>query len=236
MSISVHCALCGHENELGRMFCVACGKRLHFDGPDAMSFSRQPRSFPFGRLLRIVLLILLLLAVVLGLLVFFPPAPLGVVTDGTGGQAAEARLQMVRSSISVGGAGAEVELTEAALNGWFSNRLDRVHAERITVRMTPGALTLEGACRVHLHGSVGRYFQTPLPLTLRLGAHLQAGRLTLDRVSVGMLALPGRLGDPVRQWFAARISPLWRELRLDSILRSVEIQHGRALLRLDRTP
>lgn len=236
MAITVHCALCGRENELGRMFCVGCGQRLQFNAPDAMSFSRQPRPFRLGRLFRSVLLILFLLAVVLGLLVVFPPAPLGGVTDGTGGQAAEERLQAVRSSISVGGVGAEVEITEAALNGWLSNCLARVQDERITVRMTSGELILEGASRFHLDGTAGRYFKTSLPLTLRLGAHLQAGSLSMDRVSVGLLPLPGPLGEPVRQWFAARIAPLWRELRLDSLMRAVEIQPGRAILRLDRAP
>ena len=104
------------------------------------------------------------------------------------------------------------------------------------VRLAAGDLTFEGVSLFRLKGSAGRYVQVTLPLTLRLGMHLQAGRLDLDRVSVGLLPLPGRLGDPVRKWFSARITPLWRELRLETIVRAVEIQPGRALLRLDHAP
>jgi len=68
MAMTVHCAMCGHENDLGRVFCSACGQRLRFDGLDAVSFNRQPRLFRWGRLFRIGMLILLLLSIALGLL------------------------------------------------------------------------------------------------------------------------------------------------------------------------
>ncbi len=236
MSVTVHCALCGNNNELGRMFCVACGQRLKFDGPDAISFSSQPKPFRSGRMFLVLLLGLLLLAVVPGLLMVLPPAPLGVVADGRAGQAAEERCRTIRSNISLGGAGADVEVAEAALNGWLSNRISRVHGELLTVKMAAGSLTLEGVCRPQFAGVVGRYFQMPLSLTLRICAQMQSGRLVPVRVSVGRLALPGFAGAPVRQWFAARISPLWRELRLEPILRTAEIHAGRMRLRLDRAP
>ncbi len=234
--MTVQCALCGHENELGRMFCVGCGQRLQFNAPDAMSFKNQPRPFPWGRLWRIFLLMLLLLAISAGLLAVLPPADLGGATDSEGGRAVEERILAVRSSVCVGGPGAEVEVTEAALNGWLSNCLVRTHSEPIAVRMAAGDLTFEGVSRFRFTGAAGRYVQMSFPLTLRLGMHLQSGRLDLDRASVGLLPLPGRLGDPVRKWFSARIAPLWRELRLETIVRAVEIQPGRALLRLDHAP
>lgn len=234
MSITVHCNLCGHENELGRMFCIGCGQRLSFDGPEGISFKSEPRPFAIGRVFRFALLILFLLAVAAGLLLVFPPVPLGGFADGSGGQASDERLKALRSSISLGGAGAEVEVTEAALNGWLSNRLSRVQGERITVRMAAGAVLVEGACSLRFPGAVGRMIPMPLPLTLRLGAHLQGGGLAADRVSVGLLPLPGRLGGPVRRWFEARLVPPWRELRIDAFLRAVDIQPGRMLLRLDR--
>jgi hypothetical protein len=60
--VKVSCNHCGQQNELGRMFCLSCGKRMHITNADITQAGRAARAFSPVTLVRPIVMLLVLAA------------------------------------------------------------------------------------------------------------------------------------------------------------------------------
>lgn len=206
---TVPCSRCGHENELGRVFCESCGLKLDLSRIRARKF--RPRS-GFGTFLvgTVRLVFGLGLLAVLGLL-FWPVSPSG--DEGNAASAIQARGQMQTLARGIESGQPVIEIiSEAGINAYVAELLKKDPSA------TESSMVRLGVSRIDVDVSKKRLAVLVLanwggiPLSYEIsGTPVVDGksfRMKLWGARWGHLPLPGAAGG----WLAGRVAGIFSRM------------------------
>jgi hypothetical protein len=229
MAIRIECSNCGERNELGRVFCAACGRKLDLRDT-SMADLNERREVDHGRWIRPVLMSLAALAIlgIAGALlwtvktptVFYEPA--GAVQIAIKAKAARAALSYSREI--------KFDLTEAELNGFLTERAKSRKVGKLAIDLKTGSFDLYAGFNWAPSTNITWLAQVKIPLSMDLQGGFQSGVLTIQRARIGHLPLPGTAKNVVMDYFAALFPDVLGEKRFVSSLKSVDIDESKASL------
>lgn len=230
MSPRVKCAVCGHENELKRLFCSKCGYRLNLSHITA---GREGGGGVLRFLARLVRLVFLL-AVVGGLgLLLWPVSPLGARGSEAYARQMKAKMQTLSMAVDAGQFIVEI-VTEEEANGYLAALLQR---DRNATRSQGFRLAL---------GEINLAFK-PADFVVVILANWGPLRLSYEITGApsvgdqgfgvrvlgarwGHLPLPG----PAAEWMTGRLAGVFARMELErkvlDRLGRVELGQGRMLV------
>lgn len=186
----VLCKKCGADNQLGRVFCSACGAKLDLRNMSSSAMAARKPAIPWLKILLpkfiAVLAVLVLLPVALAL--WPQPQPIGKKGSKIGGQRVIGALQ----AMTYLGRGATLgrSFSEEDLNGYFEYfKAQKLNAESISVRVAQGYFV------VRVVRAIGPWNVGPYKLNPRVSQELicvpAGSRLSIDGAAIGHLTWLG---------------------------------------------
>lgn len=194
--MKVNCNHCGEKNELGRMFCLSCGKRMHITNADIAQAGKETRAFNALTLVRPVVM-LLVLAVLLA--AFWPQKP-ALVPAGP-----ERNVQRTRVLTKVTGLGqaalakrsVRVSFNAEELNLLLQNRQNLTTNDiPLTVRVEGNRLVVIQQVRLGPFPLGGKSLG-PFSYTRQVSCQPEGQTLAVQGGAFGHLPLPGPLKNLV---------------------------------------
>ncbi len=219
--MKITCSSCGHENDLGRVFCVECGARLDFSNTAVHQINDRQRESSRIRPSRIVIPAIVVLVLALAILAGWSTPPIGAPAAEGGSQRVEQSLAALRSGlVSANTLGAS--FSEPEINKWLEVRCRRLKLPAASIDLSAGRVM------IHLVLSAGPYrigsvTVGPFPYTVRISATPDAGRLRPRGVTVGHLPCPGPAGAAVRRLAAPTLEALAAEARLPDRISEIRV-------------
>ena len=231
MAIKIECSNCGHQNDLGRVFCLQCGQKMDLRAT-AMTDLNARRESDYGTLIRRIMatVVALLIAGVVGV-AFWPMKCPPVLRDGAGAVQVPIKAKAIRSALSFN-RNVSLDFSEGELNGFLAGRAAARHVELVAIDLKPGAFELYSAFYLTPFTNVAWLAGIRVPVALNLRGSFQAGVLTVEKVHLGHLPLPEMARKPVVDYFSALFSDILSEKRVVSSLKSVAIEETKADLSL----
>ncbi len=220
--MKITCQACGHDNELGRIFCGNCGKKLDMSQMTSGNVSREKRSASAGRMVKWILLILLVIVVAAGALAFWPRPPLQEGVSRAGAARLRGQLSGVRATLQ---AGAETSATLRAgdVNAYLETFRAREGLQSLTVGVTPGSLTLRVVDELG-PWTVRDYDIGPVTYSYDIKLDSGADGFRPVGAAVGRLPLPGPLAAPVKSRLEKVFAEATAEKQLIEKLSEVEFE------------
>ncbi len=221
--MKINCQACGHDNELGRIFCGSCGKKLDMSQMSRERVSRERSAVSVGKIVkRLVLLLLVAVAVAAGLALWAraPFQETRAAGARTGAYRVRGPLAGVKNALDIG---AETSVTFEAgdvndyLTIYFGAGVKSISAE-----VNPGLMIIRVV--EDLEWTVFDYDIGPLPYSyeIRCVPHEDGFRTT--GAAIGRLPLPGPLAAPVYRLMAAVFADATAEKELLQKLSAVEFE------------
>lgn len=238
------CPKCGHNNELGRVFCHQCGQKLDLNQIQAPGKIRRPRSsWTVGRILGLGIRLVILGVLIWGIyLAFQVPAPpdqttlnVDLVSFYRKRDAMENAIQRQRPS--------EITFTEAEVNAFLQSlKLEQPSGRGVVVTVTKLWLWLDAqgaTAQVWGKISLGERWEKKLALRYKVRPRVAEGRLEFEPVEgqIGSLPVPRwvlRHTPFMERWFAQVFGQLEEEKRLLNASSAVET--GQHVLRVKYQP
>jgi hypothetical protein len=215
--MKITCNHCGEKNELGRMFCMACGKRMTITNADITQAATQKKAFNAFALVKPIILVALLALVVTALI----PARPAVLTPADESRARETLKAKYGRLVLAARAKqpARESFNTAELNVYMKARLSgatnspvllnlQVERDRLIVLQTFQVKPVAKAMS--------------LTFTRRLVCGANGRVLAVRGASFGRLPLPGPLkaflAAPIAETFALTVAEQTVEKQLSEIL------------------
>jgi len=224
--VKVSCNHCGAQNDLGRMFCMACGKRMTITREDVAQARETERAFRPGVVLR-PLLLLAVLGLILAAL--WPQTPFDVALPEAQRPVAVARAVSRVNGLSLAARGkrsVKAAFSADELGLYLAQRDGGPKGEPpLTVRLDRGRVTVR---RQGMVGPVTLGARTVGPFRYSLDVDLvpQDRGVVLRGGRFGHLPLPGPLAIPIRD-------ALQRAFPLNAAEREIEKQMTELVIRGD---
>lgn len=232
MSVCVKCAVCGHENDVKRMFCIKCGYRLNPEGAIGRRAPANPRDLARGLGGIVRLVVWLAVAAALGLL-FWPVTPQGKRGTNAAARSLRAKLQTLNTAAQAGQYVVEI-VSEEEANGYLAALLardagaTRSEGFRLALREINLSLQTNGVVLLVLAN------WGPVSLSYELAGEPRVGEkgfsLRVVRGRWGHLPLPPKAAE----WVGGRVAVVFTRMAaerkvLDS-LRKLELGKGRVMV------
>jgi hypothetical protein len=225
--MKVTCNHCGTKNELGRIFCMSCGKRMHITNDDVSQAVQEKRAFDAMTLVRPVILLVFLSLIAVAL---WPRTPFVPALDA--GKKAEVRAKLVAKINSLvtaarGKQEASAVFDSTELGVYLEARQSTVAADR-----TPLTVRLEGNRMIALQQSflgpfaVGGKTLGPFRFTRELSCEAVGKTFKVRGGSFGHLPLPGPLSALLVNPVAAAFLLTPAEQLIEKQLSEMNIQDG----------
>ena len=229
------CGKCGNDNALGRIFCTQCGEKLDLDQlnePEMMK--KETKKSPRARAILFILFDLIVLALVLAGLSFWPAAHDASLGADSLGQAALGKLtRLDATTVSLTHEFSEKEanvLVARYLSGQQKGNPEHIRGvSSIELQLEPNAI------RATAYASIGPWhFGTfslgPFPITYSVVAvpvrEGNAIRFDVRRGGIGHLPLPGPLSKPAADKLGEIFSKATRYQTLFNKTSAIELQKG----------
>ena len=227
MAIKIECSNCGHQNDLGRIFCVQCGQKMDMHATSMVDLNAR-REFDYGALIRrsVVAVLVLLIAGVVGL-AFWPMKCPPVFRDDAGAVQVPIKAKAIRSALSFN-RNVNLNFSEGELNGFLADRAKSRKIELLAIDLKPGAFVLYSALYWSPLTNVAWLASIRVPVAISLQGSFQAGVLTIEQVHMGHLPLPGSVRNPVKDYFSTLFSDILSEKRITSSLKTVALEETKA--------
>jgi hypothetical protein len=229
MAVKIECQICGFKNDLGRIFCTQCGKRLELTHTSLGELSSR-RTFDWGPLIRRLLMALLLLAVgsVIAAALWpktLPPIPV----DPAGVKQIPIKSRAWQSALR---ARREIMLTytEPEVNGFLDARARARKLKRLSIDFKPGSLTLAAWHDWTPVRQVTVLTNVTLPVSCELSGRFDGGTLVLQGGRVGHLPLPTPLASLMAPWFKGWFDDILAQTGMVRSLKSVTLDETTARL------
>lgn len=231
MAIKIECSTCGFQNDLGRVFCAQCSQKLDLRDT-SMEALEDRREFDFGKLIRWVLSLVVLVAVggVVGL-ALWPAKPVPVYTEAAGARQVPVKLAAILRALSYNKA-ITLDFQEGELNGFLAERAKIKHLQALTIDLKPGAFDLYALRSWTPATNLAFLAKMKLPVSMSLKGSFQGGVFIPEKGKVGHLPLPGKALMLSTDFFAALFPDIVGEKRVIDALRTVAIEEIRADLTL----
>ena len=230
MPIKIECQQCGFQNDLGRVFCSQCGKKMSLQRT-SLEDLRQREEFDVGRLVkRIVITLILLLVVAVATLAFWPATPAGTQLDPAGMQQVPAKTKMMVKAIR-SRQKCSVTFSEAELNGFLAGRALARNAKALSIDIREGSFDLYG--RFPLGSSTNAAYRAAA-FSCALTCTFTEGRLTVLKGRVGLLPAVGPLQAIPVNCFGSVLDDVVAEKDVVENLRDVALSGDTALLKVGK--
>lgn len=219
--MKVPCQACGHQNELGRIFCTQCGKKLDMSQMSMAHVSRQTNPLAVGAIFKILGSLLLVATVLVAGLALWPRAALQ--EGAPSGSAGRVRTQLSGAQNAVR-AGTEITVDFAVrdLNAYLHQHAARHGLQSLTAEILPGAMVVRA---VDEWGpwDIGAYRLGPLRYSYDIRCVPAGSTYRIAKAAFGHLPLPGSLAFIARDRMAAVFSE-GHEKALLSNLEKIEFE------------
>lgn len=197
----IACDKCGNQNPLGRVFCVACGAKLHLTAVTKEHVERKVTKWyvPLFRFFTRLFVVLIIAAVVLAALALWPnntakPGDAGTTMDSKSAREAFARARLKTRGV----APKPVKVTEKQLNAYFAqSKLKILGAQAMVVNLEDDAATLRITVPFKQSDPLTDAPQKPSPFTVSadIACTVVDNAFRVNKVTVGHLPLPGPMGS-----------------------------------------
>lgn len=223
--MKLQCQACGHENELGRIFCGNCGKKIDMSQLSRETMPSGRGTLSFGRMVKWLILCLVVLAVVAAGLAAWSQGPYQETREAAqrriGAHNVRGRLGGARHALNVSG---ETSLTLEAgdINDFLATYYGGgVHS--ISARIVEGAMFV----RVidDQTWTIFDYDIGPLAYSYQVRCVPAEDGFRVAGAAVGRLPLPGPLAAPVVRRMAGLFEDAELERELLKNLSSLEFEN-----------
>lgn len=200
MAIRIECQACGFKNDLGRVFCTQCGKRLELTHTSLADLAER-RTFDWSSLIHRIVFGGVILAVGGAVVAAcWRQALSPVPSDPSGAKQIAMKVRAVQSGLR---ARREIAmpLTEAEVNGLLAARAESRKLQRLTIDFHPGSFTLTAWSRLTPLGQVAGLTNLVVPVSCGLSGRFEGGMVVIQGGRVGHLPLPASLTSLMKPWF-----------------------------------
>ena len=183
--MKIECESCGHENELGRVFCASCGAKLNLSQTsvaEIRSMSDSERGPWVGKLVGGVVLLLAVAAVGLAC---WPQPPLGAAAKPGGDSIVREKLRGLQQVVAIGKAGG-TRFTEGELNAYLAVQAKESGFATMGVALAPGTFHFR-----MVEATPVKVKSFTLMLSYDVTGSPVKNDLAVTRGAVGHLPLPG---------------------------------------------
>ncbi len=231
MAIKIECTSCGFQNDLGRVFCAQCGKKLDLRDTSMQALDDR-REFDFGKWIRrgLSTIVLLLIVGVVGLAAW-PTRPVPVYTEAVGARQIPVKLSAVLRALSYN-QNITLDFQEGELNGFLAERAKVRHLKALTIDLKPGSFDLYATFNWTPVTNLAFLAKVTIPVSMSLSGGFMGGVFIPGKAQVGHLPLIGRTRDLATVFFASLCPDMIAQQRLIDSLRTVAIEETRADLTL----
>lgn len=191
MPIKIECQNCGFKNDLGRVFCVQCGKKMTLERTSLDELAEQ-RVVPVGQIVKRIVIAIVLLAIAgVVALAFWAVRPPTVALDPAGAEQVPMKTQAMKRALRYGQR-VSVTFSEAELNGYMAKRAKSRNLKALCVDLREGSFDLYGRFDV---GAPTNSVLADLrvPISCRLTGAFDGGRLVIQGGGIGRLPAIGPL-------------------------------------------
>lgn len=229
MAIKIKCDKCGFQNDLGRMFCVQCGRRLELTHTSLDELASK-RKIEWRPILRRVLTGLGVVAVagVIGA-AFWPPSPAKVLVDPAGVKQIPSKTQALQKALRARQR-VSLEFAEAELNGFLEERAKSRKLHHLTIDLKPGEFDLAAGHRWVPITAVAALTNLVLPVSCELTAGFKGGTLAVKGGRFGHIPLPAPAASLMTPWFTGWFDDVLARTNLVEGLQSVTLEEDKATL------
>jgi hypothetical protein len=229
MAIKIECQLCGFKNDLGRVFCTQCGKRLELTNTSLDDLARR-RTLDWGPMVRRIVgwALALVVAGILGA-AFWPAKPARVPMDPAGVKQIPMKVRTVQTALRARQPIA-VPFTEAEVNGFLEARAKARKLDRLSVRFKPGSLTFSAGHQWRPVPQVTVLTNLVVPVSCELSGRFDGAQLVIRGGRLGHVPLPSPLASLMTPWFKGWFDDVLAQTGMVRALKSVTLDEGRAQL------
>ena len=227
MSIKIECKHCGEQNDLGRVFCVQCGKRLELTQTSLDELAER-RTIDWGPIVKRIFGTVVLLAIVgvVGI-AFWPQPPSTLPVDPAGVAQLPMKTRALQKALRAHQQ-TKVTLSEAELNGFLDARAKLRQVRQLTVALKPGVFTMaaldDWAPAAQLAGLTGLVIRISCDWT----ASYDNGTLAIQSGRFGHLPLPNAAATYAASQFGGWFDDVLSQTGILKSLKSVTIDEGKA--------
>ena len=233
MPIKIACTNCGFQNDLGRVFCAQCSRKLDLNRT-ALEDLEERRTFEPGRLIGPILVTLIVggALTVAGLALWPMPRP-PVPFDPAGANQVPLKTAAVKTALRANRP-VTLTFTETELNGYLAARAAIRKVDSLTIDLKRGKFDLQAACRWTAITNASSLAGRGLSYTYGMTAGFQGGQLNVTGGRVGHLPLPGPALALSKTYFAGLFDDLLSETGIVSAVKSVQLDDAKVEILLGR--
>ncbi len=229
MAIKIECQLCRFKNDLGRVFCAQCGKRLELTHTSLGELAGRS-TFEWGPVIRRIVVAGLLLAgggvIAAAFWVQHPPT---LQIDPAGVQQIPLKQRAWQNALR---ARREIKLTftEAEMNGFLGERARLRKLQRLSIDFKTGSFTLAAWHRWMPVPQVTVLTNLVIPVSCELSGRFDGGTLVIQGGRLGHLPVPAPLASVTTPWFRNWFDDILAQTGMVRSLKSVTFDETGAQL------
>lgn len=229
MAIKIECQICGAENDLGRMFCVQCGKKIEFSKTSLDELAERNRTDWAPVIRRIFAAIVFLVIVGFAALAFWPQSPATRQADPAGVQQIPIKTRVMQNALR---SRKQVKVTfdEAELNGFLDARAKLRNVRQLSIDLKPGVFTMAVWNDWIPAAEVPGLSNLVIPVSCEWTAAFDKGALVVKEGRFGHLPLPTPLAAYAASQFGGWFDDVLSQTGIVKSLKSVEIDDTKAAL------
>lgn len=186
--MKITCTKCGHQNELGRVFCTGCGKKLDLARRTSVEELKPNVAKKITKWIANTVILIILAGGILGLALAFWPAPASTQVGETRGAQ---RVEQKAKALQGGAPGVSLQATfvERDLNTWLDANKGRGGYDLVAIRLLDGRFVIKGRGYINLPFTVPGLSSEGIPYSMGMSGRFDKGRLVVTSRVMGHLPL-----------------------------------------------
>ena len=212
--MKITCNHCNAQNELGRVFCTSCGKKLDLtQRTSAQEFkgSEAPR-IP-SAIWKILVLVIVILIVGAVALAFWCTPAIGEFGEGSNARRVTTKWQNTKVSLRPG-MSVGVPISEREINVYLAQQVQNLQLTSLTLVFQPGRFEARAGSAITLPFTVPGLATNQIALSYNVSGGFNGGKAVITGVKLGHLPLPG----PFQNKATDKILPAFEEFTKDQAM------------------
>ena len=225
--MKIACNHCGEPNELGRIFCTSCGKRMELSSPmieDALEKRRIQLN------VRMFWPPVLFVVAALAVLAIWPRPPIAPETKGEESGTFQAKVDGLVAAVKAGGS-AQAEFVNAELNGYLRSVAKQQKLASAGALIQPGSVTIRVIDQLGPL-QVGNRAFGPMRVSFDLVA--RGAPPCVSSVRVGHLPLPGPFKELVVKQLGPKLLSGLRDKGILAHIRDMKADDGKVTVTVQK--
>lgn len=224
--MKISCNHCGAQNDLGRVFCTSCGKKLDLSQrTSAQEFkgSEAPAVPPV--IWKILVLVVVLFVVGVVALAFWCTPPIGEVGDLPGARRVVTKWQNAKVSLRPGKS-VGVPLSEREINVYLAQQAQKLQLASLAVVLQPGRFETRVGAAITLPFTVPGFSTNQIPLSYNLSGGFNGGKVAITGVKLGHLPLPGSFQSKATEKILPALAEFTKDQDMIDAITEVNLSTG----------